>query len=172
MNTIKTLGERLKRLKWYYVSLIVIGSLYLVVNTVTIWAPMNNVWLLIMGLMNWVLLISSVVMLILTIIEATNVYAEKPEYKFNIQYIVAYVLLGAIGFFTILSLFIATSHEGDISHLTDSGTGVKMVSWIMVFIVVGGIILFYVLSLQKSMHFLKENSKVEEFKNDKTPKEE
>ena len=172
MNTTKKIKERLTRLKWYYVALIVIAPLYLLTNTIVVWAPTNNITIILMGLITWALLIGSVVLLILTIVDSITVNREKPEYKFSIQYIVASVLLGALAFFVLLSLAVVSHGDHDVSTINNTSVGIKMITWLISSLIVGGIILFYVLSLQKSIGSLKDISRMEDFRNDETPKEE
>ncbi|NQZ28767.1 MAG: hypothetical protein HRT98_00045 [Mycoplasmatales bacterium] len=163
MDTMKKMGERLKRLKWYYITLIIIASLYLLMNTIIVWAPMTRIGMLLIGLLVWALLIGSVIFLILTIVESTALNKIKPEYRFNVQYIVASVLLGVLGFFVLLSFVVVSGRGHGSPNITNRGAGVKMITWLITALSVGGIILFYVLSLQKAIGSLKDISNIEKF---------
>ncbi len=172
MNTTKKISTRLTRLKTYFITLIITTAIYLLINSIVMWTTLERTTLMMVGLMTWGILIASIVMLILGIIEAVGIHKEKPEYRFNTQYIIMSVILGVIGVYVLLIFAIALGGSRNITQTTNNNVSFKVVALLFNVSILGLLITFYALSLNKSLKLLNSTSNIDGFINNETPKDE
>ncbi len=168
MDKSNELNKRLLKLKWYFIILIISSTLYLILHTVSIWTDLNHGGTLAMGLISFATMAVGVVFLILVIVESAIINKKRPEYKLNMQYIFASIIIGIIGVVILFSFIVVlTSNSKEAIKTQNQSSGVKVVSWLMIAFVYSGIVTFYALSLVKIMRIIKqklepvENTKVQ-----------
>ncbi len=169
MKKTKNVNIALSRLNTYFITLIITTSIFLLINTITALTSMGKTVAMTMWLLTWIDLIASAVMLILSLIELIWIHREKPEYRFNIQYIIVSIILGALVLYIILGLALG-NHKT--SNINDGNVTMKIAALITTIFIIGIFILFYGLSLKKTINTSNSMANTNELNNDETPKKE
>ncbi|TCG12077.1 hypothetical protein [Mycoplasma todarodis] len=164
MFQINFMNRKLSKLKSFFIALLVIASSYFVINTITIWSPINEDVRMVLGLFIFAIYASSVVLLILIIVECVSINKLSPGYGLKIQCIFVSIFIGAIALFFLLGLIRVASetNSGDIAKAAIHSTRTKVTAWVMVSLIISGVIAFYAISLTKIMRLIKRNEKLAE----------
>ncbi len=148
-NIEKKIEEKKTQLKPYFITLIVLASIYLMLTALQFfWAKSHNKTIL-MSLFVTMVLIASTVLLIIALLDCSFINKHRPEEGYRVQIIILSTILAAIGFSLFFGILLVILMMVFNYNIHSTGLAMQIVSFILTTGINIAIIVFYSLSLKK-----------------------